>query len=45
MKKKMIEAFRKAEGGLFAEVEKADVGNSYQEMEKQGIALIKCSYF
>ena len=40
MKHKMIEAFRKAEGGLFAEVEKADVGNSYQEMEKQGIALM-----
>ena len=40
MKKKMIEAFRRAEGGLFAEVEKADVGNSYQEMEKQGIALM-----
>ncbi len=40
MKNKMIEAFRKAEGGLFSEVEKADVGNSYQEMEKQGIALM-----
>jgi hypothetical protein len=33
MKNKMIEAFKKAQGGLFTEVEKADVGNSYQEME------------
>ena len=40
MKNKMITAFKKAEGGLFAEVEKADVGNSYQEMEKQGVALM-----
>ena len=40
MKHKMIEAFKKAEGGLFSAVEKADVGNSYQEMEKQGIALM-----
>ena len=38
MKHKMIAAFKKAEGGLFSAVEKADVGNSYQEMEKQGIA-------
>ena len=36
----MISAFAKAEGGLFGEVEKADVGGSYQEMEKQGIALM-----
>ena len=40
MRNKMITAFKKAEGGLFAEVEKADVGNSYQEMEKQGVALM-----
>ena len=40
MKNKMIEAFKKAQGGLFTEVEKADVGNSYQEMEKQGVALM-----
>lgn len=40
MKEKMISAFRKAEGGLFTSVEKADVGGSYQEMEKQGIALM-----
>lgn len=40
MKEKMIQAFRTAEGGLFSKVEKADVGGSYQEMEKQGIALM-----
>lgn len=40
MKNKMIPAFARAEGGLFAAVEKADVGGSYQEMEKQGIALM-----
>lgn len=40
MKEKMIPAFARAEGGLFAAVEKADVGSSYQEMEKQGIALM-----
>lgn len=40
MKNKMIPAFSRAEGGLFAAVEKADVGGSYQEMEKQGIALM-----
>ena len=36
----MISSFAKAEGGLFTSVEKADVGGSYQEMEKQGIALM-----
>lgn len=40
MKDKMIDAFKNAEGGMFVEVEKADVGSSYQEMEKQGIALM-----
>lgn len=40
MKNKMINAFKNASGGLFSSVEKADVGNSYQEMEKQGIALM-----
>lgn len=40
MKNKMIDAFKYASGGLFEAVEKADVGNSYQEMEKQGIALM-----
>lgn len=36
----MISSFAKAEGGLFSAVEKADVGGSYQEMEKQGVALM-----
>lgn len=40
IKDKMIPAFQQAEGGLFSAVEKADVGGSYQEMEKQGIALM-----
>lgn len=40
MKEKMIPAFSKAEGGLFTAVEKADVGSAYQEMEKQGVALM-----
>lgn len=40
MKEKMTEAFRKAEGGLFSPVEKADVGGAYQELEKQGVALM-----
>lgn len=40
MKEKMIPAFAQAEGGLFSAVEKADVGSSYQELEKQGVALM-----
>ena len=40
MKEKLIPAFAEAEGGLFSAVEKADVGSSYQEMEKQGVALM-----
>ncbi len=40
IKTKMIPSFAKAQGGLFTAVEKADVGGSYQEMEKQGIALM-----
>lgn len=40
MKEKMIAAFSQAEGGLFSSVEKADVGGSYQELEKQGVALM-----
>lgn len=40
MRDKMIQAFRDANGGLFSSVEKADVGNSYQELEKQGVALM-----
>ncbi|MBQ6367098.1 MAG: hypothetical protein IJJ30_00955 [Erysipelotrichaceae bacterium] len=40
MKEKTTEAFRKANGGLFSETEKADVGTSYQEMSRQGIAIM-----
>lgn len=40
MKDKMIPAFANATGGLFSKVEKADVGDSYQKMEKEGIALM-----
>ncbi len=40
MKQKMIKAFQEANGGLFSHSEKADVGTSYQEMEKEGIALM-----
>ncbi|MGI6608637.1 MAG: pyridoxal phosphate-dependent aminotransferase [Erysipelotrichaceae bacterium] len=40
IKDKMIPSFAKAQGGLFETVEKADVGSSYQEMEKQGITLM-----
>lgn len=40
MKDKMIPAFSDAEGGLFSKVEKADVGSSYQELEKQGVDLM-----
>ncbi|MFR1834176.1 MAG: pyridoxal phosphate-dependent aminotransferase [Lachnospiraceae bacterium] len=40
VRSKMIRAFREANGGLFSNVEKADVGNSYQKLEKQGVALM-----
>lgn len=40
MKDKMIQAFKNANGGLFSNVEKADVGQAYQELEKQGVALM-----
>lgn len=40
IREKMIPAFAKASGGLFDKVEKADVGDSYQKMEKEGIALM-----
>ena len=36
----MIKSFREANGGLFGESEKADVGTSYQEMAKNGVALM-----
>ena len=37
---KMKPAFAKAKGGLFSKVAKADVGGSYLEMGKQGVALM-----
>lgn len=40
IKEKMIKSFREANGGLFGESEKADVGTSYQEMAKNGVALM-----
>lgn len=40
MRKKMIPAFAQAQGGLFTAVEKADVGSSYQDLERQGVALM-----
>lgn len=40
IRSKMIPAFATAGGGLFSAVEKADVGNSYQELERQGVALM-----
>lgn len=40
MRDKMIQAFKNANGGLFSNVEKADVGQAYQELEKQGVALM-----
>ena len=41
MEDKMIKAFAKANGGLFQSVEKADVGLSYQELEKQEYEIEK----
>lgn len=40
MKNKMNAAFQKFEGGLFSDVEKADVGSSYQELEEKGVDLM-----
>ncbi len=40
MKEKMIKSFREANGGLFMESEKADVGTSYQQLAKKGVALM-----
>ncbi len=40
MKEKMKKAFQVFEGGLFSDVEKADVGDSYQKLGEQGVALM-----
>jgi len=36
----MIDAFNEIDGGLFSTVEKADVGNAYQEMGRRGVSLM-----
>lgn len=40
MKSKMKKEFLNFEGGLFSEVEKADVGDSYTKMAEAGVALM-----
>lgn len=40
MKEKMKKEFQTFEGGLFGDVEKADVGDSYQKLGEQGVALM-----
>ncbi len=40
MKEKMKKEFQSFEGGLFSDVEKADVGDSYQKLSEQGVALM-----
>lgn len=40
MKHKMRKAFQSFEGGLFSEVEKADVGDTYQKLMEQGVDLM-----
>lgn len=40
IKDKMTPAFQSAKGGLFSEVEKADIGDTYQKLEQEGVALM-----
>lgn len=40
MKEKMRKVFQGFEGGLFSEVEKADVGDSYQRLGEMGVDLM-----
>lgn len=40
VRSKMTPAFASAEGGLFSSVEKADVGDSYQTLAENGVALM-----
>jgi aspartate/methionine/tyrosine aminotransferase len=40
IKEKMGANFRTIEGGLFSKVAKADVGNAFAELEKQGITML-----
>ena len=36
----MTEYFRQSEGGIFSEVEKADVGDVYERLQEQGVTLM-----
>lgn len=36
----MIPAFAEAQGGLFSSVEKADVGDSYQRLQRRGVTMM-----
>ena len=38
-KNKMNPAFRTFEGGLFAEVEKADVGDGFERLQESGVDM------
>lgn len=40
MKEKMKKEFQAFEGGLFSDIEKADVGDAYQKLGDQGVALM-----
>lgn len=39
-KNKMRKSFSKLQGGLFAEVTKADVGSGFSDLEKQGVSMM-----
>ena len=39
-KNKMKPAFRTFEGGLFAEVEKADVGDGFERLQENGVDMM-----
>ena len=40
MRNKMRKSFSKLQGGLFAEVTKADVGSGFSDLEKQGVSMM-----
>lgn len=40
IKEKMRPVFQKLQGGLFADVGKADVGNAFSEMQKSGVSMM-----
>lgn len=43
-KNKMNPAFRTFEGGLFAEVEKADVGDGFERLQESGVDMMSWAY-